>query len=61
MHINHAVVLPGRFFFSPLQIEPQHLDIYVINLAKASDKLPHFLLHWLYLELTRTPENEEAA
>lgn len=41
---------------STLQIQPQHLDVYVINLEKASDKLPHFLLHWICSELTRTLE-----
>lgn len=46
---------------STLQIQPQHLDVYVINLEKASDKLPHFLLHWICSELSRTLENEEAA
>ena len=45
---------------STLQIQPQHLDVYVINLAKASDKLPHFLLHWIRSKLARTLENEEA-
>lgn len=46
---------------STLQIQPRRLDVYAINLEKASDKLPHFLLHWICSELTRTLENEEAA
>lgn len=45
---------------STLKFLPQHLDVYAINLAKASDKLPHFLLHWIYLEITKALENEEA-
>lgn len=43
-----------------LQFLPQHLHICVINLVKASDKLSHFLLHWIYLEKTKIVENEEA-
>lgn len=46
---------------STLQFLPQRLDAYVINLAKASNKLTHFLLHWVHLEITRTLESEEAA
>ena len=46
---------------STLQIQPWCLDVYVVNLEKASDKLPHSLLHWICSELTRTLENEEAA
>lgn len=48
-------------FLTTTQIQPQHLSVYVKNPAKASDKLPHFLLHWIYLELTKAPENDEVA
>jgi hypothetical protein len=55
MNIHHGVKIPLEVL-STIQIQPQPLTVYVINLVKASDKLPHFLLHWIDLELTRTPE-----